>query len=174
MQLRIASMSLILCLPLAASAQQSNTLPEELLIIGERNLYQLRNQMLEAEKQAYEIFNKFNDEKRFNISCSVKARTGSIFKAQLCQPEFEIQASRAHGQAFLESYRNFLGSETISGVPNTDGSAVQAMPMADLVASQQEDYKRKLRQVAEQHPEFLDAITSYGKVREQYEQSARP
>jgi hypothetical protein len=55
----IATIVIMLCMPLVAPAQQEE--PEEVLITGKR--FMLRTQLMETEKAAYDIFNKFNDEK---------------------------------------------------------------------------------------------------------------
>lgn len=173
MSIRRATLVFALCLPLCAQAQQEAPAqdlqdpPEEVLIIGKRYLLQLRLQMVEAEKNAYAIFNQFNDEKRFKISCSIHEPTGTRFKKQICQPDFERAATTAHGQAFLENYRAYLDPDT------DDHTSVLSPPQEVVIASQQKEYKKKLRQVAEQNPEFLQALIQYSEIREQYEEAIR-
>lgn len=180
MNVRNTTIVFMLCLPYCALAQQgehspaqeeARGMPEEITVTGERSLPQLRLQMMDAEKRAYDVFNKFNDEKRFNISCSMHQPTGTRFESQVCQPEFQIQATRAHGQAFLETYRTFL--EPFQGGPVTDGSSSASMSVGGAIASQLPDYQRKIRQVAEEHPEFLEAVIQYSGMRERYEAATR-
>jgi hypothetical protein len=43
------------------------------------------------------------------------------------------------------------------------------VPMEAEIARQLPDYRRKIKQVAEQHPEFLEAVIRFAAMREQYE-----
>ena len=172
----MATLAFTLCMPLGAAAQPAPSVakdlekPEEIVITGQH--FQLYKQMLEAEKNAYETFNKFNDDKRFNISCSVHKRTGSQFEKQSCTPEFEIQATQAHAQDYIESLRNFINPADPS--VHTDGNVSQsAAPVEMLINKDLPAYRQKLKQIAEQHPEFLESIVNYTKVKEKYEGAGR-
>lgn len=175
MYLRIAALIFALCTPLCAPAQQDESAPvpedqeqpEEVVVIGQRYTLQLRIQMMEAEKKAYDTFNTFNDEKRFNISCSLQQPTGSHIESetQFCQPAFEREATRTHGQDYFENYRAYLDPYTDDHVP------VLGPPQEAVIASQQSEYRRKMKQVAEEHPEFLEAIIQYSELRERYEEA---
>ncbi|HTQ99820.1 MAG TPA: hypothetical protein VMH83_07515 [Candidatus Acidoferrum sp.] len=170
MNIRIALVFTV-CVWRGAEAQQSEpslqresqAKPEEIVIVGE---HALRLQVMAAEKHAYDIFNQFNDEKRFNISCSISAPTGSRFETQYCQPEFEVEAIQAHAQDYYESLRNFLNPN--GGVP--DASVVPTHASMEVeIGRQQPAFKLKMKQVAEQHPEFVEAIKQYSELRKKYE-----
>jgi hypothetical protein len=100
--------------------------PEEVIITGERGMGQMRIQLFEAEKNAYDIFYQFNNERRFR---------------------------------------------TINGVPppQMDGTPTPYIPAEVMIASQQKAYQRKLKQVAEEHPEFLNALIELSRLRERYD-----
>jgi hypothetical protein len=175
MNIRGTTIMIVLSIPLFVQAQQDEPIAgqepraqpiEEVLVTGERFMYQLRTQMMEAEQKAYEIFNQFNDEKRFNISCSTHQPTGSRIQRQVCQPGFQLDASRLHASQYVESTREALGQGGSS-------FTVQQQPQEAIVASQMEDYRRKLREVAQENPEFLDAIIRYSELRERYEEATR-
>ncbi|MEY4640111.1 MAG: hypothetical protein RLZZ227_105 [Pseudomonadota bacterium] len=135
--------------------------PEEIIVTGERSTMQLRIQVMEAEVQAYEIFNQFNDDRRFDISCSVQERTGSRFVQQLCEPEFIIQANRGHALDFLS---------TMPGRSASEGSSShQYGPMAVEIQRHQPAYRQKLKQIAEEHPEFLEALVRFTSLKQEYE-----
>jgi len=170
---RTATLLFSLCLPLIASVQANEAppssnlrdLPEEVMVTGDRELYILRTQMLDAEKRAYEVFNKFNDEKRFNISCSTSQPTGTRFKRQSCSPEFQIQATTIHARGYYDTLRDHLDLFSTEGntIPNN------IMDVGSRIALQQGAYQQKLRQVAEENPEFLNALIEYSQLRERYE-----
>lgn len=172
MDIRTAALLFTLNLPVIAVAQPNEArpspnlrdLPEEVIVSGDRNLYTLRAQMLDAEKRAYDVFNKFNDERRFTISCSTSERTGSRFKRQSCTPRFQIDATAAHARGYFDTLRDHLDEEHNEGdtIPNN------IMDVGSRIASQQGAYQRKMREVAEQHPEFLEAIAEYAELQERY------
>ena len=172
---RIAVIIFVLCTPFCILAQQNETLQakeqeiplEEVIVIGERAmLLNLRTQMMQAEVKAYEIFTKFNDEERFNISCVMNAPTGTRIKRQVCTANFELEATAVHGADFYQNYRDLLDPFTLE-----DSHPPQHEPAEQAIARQLADYKRKIRQVAEEHPEFLEAIIEYSERREQYEEA---
>ena len=135
---------------------------EEIVITGERSTMQLRIQLMEAEKQAYDIFNQFNDDRRFEISCSLSAPTGSRLLRQICQAEFEIQAMRGHAQDYYN---------TMPGHGRPQGSVTkQYPPVAVELHRHQKAYREKMRQIAEEHPEFLDALARYAALNQEYEE----
>jgi hypothetical protein len=153
-------LSVLTCPLLIAAAP---TEPEEIVIIGERSL---RERLLAAEVKAYDLFNQFNDEKRFEISCSQQKSTGTAFNAQNCMPTFKLKALQAQARDYHESLLQYL--TPIGGVPDGSVSPQQA-PAEMLIAGQMPAYQRKLKEVAEQHPEFLQAIIEFSKLRQQYE-----
>jgi hypothetical protein len=135
--------------------------PEEIVVTGDPSDFSLRLQIEAAEKFAYDTFNKFNDERRFDISCSVVEPLGSRFKKQVCQPEFEIQALRGHAQDYLDSMpgRSLLPG----GVVNQS-----FQPLETEISRQRPAFKQKMEEVAEKHPEFLEAIVRLTRLQEQY------
>lgn len=139
---------------------------EEIVVTGESQKIQLRLQIMEAERAAYNLFNEFNDEDRFDIYCSEQLPTGSRIQseAQHCQPNFEIQALRDHSRDYLESLR--LLYDRYSPDKN---AVITSQPAEVVIASQQEAYREKMRLVAKDHPEFLDALIKYSELRAKYE-----
>jgi len=149
--------------PAVPGTQQA---PEEIIVTGERLKFQLRLQMLEAESAAYALFNQFNADDRFEISCSVQQATGSRMKEDTlhCQPEFEIQAHRAHSRDYLESLRLFYDGSSID-----KNAPIASQPFAAVIAAHQREYRDPLKRVAEEHPEFLQALVKYSELKSQYE-----
>ena len=158
---RIAAVLLVLA-PMSFAQNEGHSqppsngrLPEEIVITGERSLLNLRLEMQEAERAAYALFNQLNDEDRFDISCKMEAQTGTRIKRQLCLPEFKREALREHARAYIE------------------GSPSRNPPVEMVIASQEGDFKLKMEEVAEQHPEFLEAIILYSVHQERYKEATR-
>ncbi len=153
--LRLFLLTLPACLipPAQAAEEESglatSTPPEEIVITTQRTKLQLRLQLWEAEKKAYDVFNSFNDEKRFDIKCYLHEPTGTRIKRQVCTPEFQLIATREHAQDFMNGTQ-------------------QHVPVEFAIASQLGDYRNKIKQVAEEHPEFLQAVIEYTEKRQEY------
>ncbi len=175
MDIRNATLVFALSMPFSVLAEQARSSqaqevqakPEEIVITGQR-LQQLRTQMMDAEIKAYDFFNHFNDEKRFNISCSSSPSINSHISRRLCQPEFEIQAMADHAADYYENVSAYFDPANWDGNKNPPPRHLPAEGVIDL---QQGDYHHKMKQVAEQHPEFLQAVIEYGKKRDQYEKA---
>lgn len=150
--------------PLSA-AEPGDVIPEEIVITGGQPVWQLRRDMLVAERRAYDVFNQYNDEKRFETRCSTVEGTGSRFRDQACMPSFELEAYREHSRQYLDSLR------TAYGAYGPDGSSYTAVfiPQEAQIASQTAAYRAKLRQIAAEHPEFLQALAEYTRARENFE-----
>ena len=123
--------------------------PEEIVITTQHTKLQLRLQLWEAEEKAYKVFNSFNDEKRFDIKCYLHEPTGTRIKRQVCTPEFQLIATREHAQDFMNGTQ-------------------QHVPIEFAIASQLGDYRKKIKQVAEEHPEFLNAVIEYTEKRREF------
>ena len=137
------------------AAEKSTAEPEEITVTGKRPLFQLRQELWRAEKAAYDVFNQFNDEARFKIHCNLHEPTGTRIRTQVCTPEFQLRATREHAQNYFYSFGQFA-------------------PMEVQIASQMEAYRRKMREVAEENPEFLEAIIRYSEVRERISTELSP
>ena len=163
MRIRLSAIALTLCLSPWALGQQDassqrqerQTLPEGVTVIGERSRSELRVQMWEAEKNVYNIFNQFNDEKRFHVSCSMQQSTGTRIKRQVCNVGFELEATRDHAQSFLAYMNGMMGANS--------------PPVEAVIASHLPEYRDKMRQIAQEHPEFREAIIQYGEIMQRYE-----
>lgn len=147
----------------AAAGAAIERLPEEVVITGSGDLIQLRKQLLDAEKRAYDVFNRFNDEKRFQISCNMHQPTGTRLERQVCQAAFELEATRSHAQIYVDSLCDVMCFGRADGQSHT-----VHVPQEIVIASQMDAYRRKLREIAEQHPEFLQALIEYTQLREEY------
>lgn len=151
-------MALLLCLSgnVFAQQEQRSSLPEEIVITGKASMMELRIQVEAAERNAYEIFNQFNDEGRFNIHCRMRAPLGTRIKQQECTPRFVLDAVEGEAQDFLS---RVTGS----------GFTFSSPPAQSVIASQRREYQDKMREIADEHPQFLEAITEYAELKAQYD-----
>ncbi|HTQ99818.1 MAG TPA: M56 family metallopeptidase [Candidatus Acidoferrum sp.] len=147
----------------APAAQPGHTIvvqqPETITIVGRS----LREKVWNAEIKAYDIFNKFNDQKIFRIECSIYSPTGTRLKRQVCKPAFELAAEQAHGVAYLLGAQGAGGAQDESIIPPIQGESMEAVFARYLPA-----YKEKMQQVAREHPEFMAAIKQYSDLKQEY------
>jgi len=66
----------VLALPMAAVGQPASTgtasktaAIDNIVVVGQKSLAELRREVVRAEEDFYSIFNKFNDEKDYNVRC---------------------------------------------------------------------------------------------------------
>lgn len=137
---------------------------EEILITGDRSF---RARLMSAEVRAYDLFNQFNDDGRFHISCAKQSATGTRIESQTCAPQFVLDARQSHARDYRSSLANFLDPH---GVP--DGSvSPQSSPAEAVIAGHLPAYRLKMKQIAEEHPEFLQALIEYSNLKDSYERS---
>jgi hypothetical protein len=148
--------------------QEQGEVQEEIIITGQRLRLQLRRDMRQAEIAAYDLFNQFNDDKRFEISCNSQTATGTRIESEelMCQPNFEMEAMRGAGQDYLTSLRNFMDPYTDDKNPPPAHA-----PAAAIIESLQPEYRAKMREVAEQHPEFLEALIIFTEKQARYREA---
>lgn len=178
MDLRTATLLCALWLPAAVLAANPESAPiaqpgedaEEIIVTGRRVRFELRLQMEAAERVVYDLFNEFNDEPRFEISCAMHAITGTTRKSQVCQPDFERAALAKEGQDYLAAYRAFMEPGCGDGCAAPEPYA-SAMPAATTIARQQRELQGKMQEVAKEHPEFVEALVRFVDVKVRYDRS---
>lgn len=143
----------LLTLPLALSgaangwAQQPAAAEqvEEIVIVGQRTLSALRRQVEDAELQVYDVFNKLNEDRRYDIHCQMVAPIGSNIKRRRCAPQFADDAERDEALAFL------------------DGRPV--IPAATVISEQNGVLHERMAALARANPEFLEALRAHSEAR---------
>lgn len=178
MDIRTATLLCVFCLPqlvLAAEPESAplapaGEKPEEVIVTGRRTRFELRLEMEQAERVVYNLFNELNDEPRFEISCAMHAITGTTRKSQVCQTEFERRALSQEGQDYLAAYRALLEPRPCSGCEPAE-PFVTAATSAMIIAPQQKELQGKMREIAETHPEFVDALVRFVEAKGRYDQS---
>lgn len=154
------------CLDVYAQAAETPALspgkPEEIVVTGNKPL---RERMMEAQQRTFALFNEFNDENRFDIFCETHETTGSHFATQNCEPQFILDARQSMASDYKTSLSNFLD---LYGIPDGSVSA-QHIPAEAAIANQLPAYRSKMKQVAEEHPEFLQSLIEYTNLKREFE-----
>ena len=126
----------------AANAQEPM---EEITVIGQKQLFTLHKQIVQAEDHAYEIFDRLNDDDDYDIHCRMVAFTGTRIKQRVCLPNFYRQATAAEAQQYL----GLIGETDYAPVvPSSQNVFAYKIPIL----------KAKVVKLATEHPEMLEAL----------------
>lgn len=140
-----------------------STLPEEVVITAERYAYQLREQVYDAQEQMHDIFNKLNDDDRFDMSCKSVTLPNSRISRRLCEPAFYYAATALQGQNYLEEY-----AAGQNGIPAGSSRPGSAPPALTAIGMQQKELQKKIEELARTNPEYQDAIIKYVELKQRY------
>lgn len=74
---------------------------EEIEIVGQRSLIQLRSELRAIEGKAFKLFNELNSDDEFDVHCSRETPTGSRISYWQCVPRYLVNAQAQNAQDFL-------------------------------------------------------------------------
>jgi hypothetical protein len=201
MKLRPLMVLLTLSLPFTAQAQgapadePTANIDDVVVVRGWRHPVQLRLRMVEAELAVYDLFNQFNDNASLQLECHKRNVGGTRLQTTDCMPRFESQALAQEGRDTLEVYRASLNAMAVTGMFSTvfpgpmnqassEGSGdqgqflgytptVMAIPAKQAIYVGQTQLQQKMRLIATEHPEFVEAVKTYVDAKARYTQALR-
>jgi hypothetical protein len=150
----------VLTLPMAALGQDEKTSPaatpndqsmDNIVVVGQKSLADLRRDVFEAEEDFYAIYNKLNDEKDYDVKCFYEQATGTHIKNHVCRARFVSDAFTKHAA------RN---RNDISRVANQDADPEFAEKTAK--------YQEKMETFLASSPELEAAFIRYNTARADY------
>lgn len=118
---------------------------EEIVVIGDRSTYTLRQMIIRAEDRIYDLFNTLNDDKKYDIFCYMEAPINSHIKRRYCRPKFVDEATADEARSFMD------------GTPGVDIYARIAQDNAVL--------RKKIAVIMNENPEFLEAVIKYAELK---------
>lgn len=124
---------------------------EEITVIGQKQIFDLRGRIIQSEDRAFGIFNELNDDDDYDIHCKAEAPTGSHIKRRMCLPNFFRRATADNALEFL----GLIGGWSNYSVPSPSARSVFEYYNPIL--------QKKVRELAMKNPELYDAL------RENYE-----
>jgi hypothetical protein len=84
----------------AATVATSTQEIEEVQVVGKR-LYQMRQDIIEAEERFFALYNELNKEDDFDVHCREDVPTGSRIARRTCRVAFVEKAQAEEARAFL-------------------------------------------------------------------------
>ncbi len=146
-------------LPLAASAQTAEAETDELdaaideiMVVGARELGAMRAEIDLAEDQVFALYNDLNEDDRYDIICKKETRIGSQIPKRVC---------------LARMYRDARAAVA------ADDEEVGMIAAGRMARSQkhQRILEQKLRALAIEHPELLEAFKKRQLLAKKFEQA---
>ena len=81
-------------LTLPAAAQEGEPI-DEISVVGQKSMTQLRNEVFEAEEAFYSVYNALNDDDEYDVTCFYETPTGTRIKNHVCRAKFVSRAYAA-------------------------------------------------------------------------------
>jgi len=95
----------VLAFPMAAAGQDEQASAgaaskdqaiDNIVVVGQKSLAELRREVVKAEEGFYSVFNELNDEKDYDVRCFYESPTGSHLKNHVCRARFVTKAYSQH------------------------------------------------------------------------------
>ena len=140
----------VLALPLAATAQD-NEATEEIVVVGDKSIGQLRRDVYQAEEEFYDLYNALNDKPEYDVKCFYETATGTHVKNHVCRAKFIIDSYAKHAA------RN---GNDLRRVANQDANPA--------LAEKTERFEEKLGALVNTDPELQAAFLRYNNARVEF------
>lgn len=143
----------------ADAAGDQDQVMEEVTVIGQKQIFSIRHQIIQAEDHAYEIFNALNKDDDYDIHCQMVARTGTHIRKRMCLPNFYNEATAGEAKEFLAALGGVTDYTVV--VPSTQNVFAYKFPI----------FKAKVKQLALKNPEMLDALKRLIKLNQELKET---
>ena len=150
--------------------------PDEVVVRG-RRLSELRYELQAAREHAYDVFNALNSNDEFDILCDDERKYHSRTKKRVCKARFETDISAAAAREYMSALffacrPDATGEFNLTNCMFSDASA-NAISSAQAVEGQappkRDALSDEIWRVANEHPEFAEAILEYFQLSQQYD-----
>ena len=148
----------VLAFPMAAAGQPASTgtasktaAIDNIVVVGQKSLAELRREVVKAEEDFYSVFNKLNDEKDYNVRCFYESPTGTHLKNHVCRARFVTKAYSQHASR---------SGNKISRVANQDGNPAFIEKTAK--------YEQKMQTLIAANPDLQAALVEYSTARSRF------
>jgi hypothetical protein len=132
--------------PHSAAARAAATEELDEFVVQGKKLYQMRKDIIDAEKLFISAYNELNTDKDFDLSCSMYTPTGTHISSFVCKPAFFARAQEDEA------------SNAIGGYFALDAQIVWL--------ERQDEYRKHALAVINSHPELLRLIRNREKLEE--------
>lgn len=148
-----------LCSLLSQPVMAAEALPEEVEIIGQRQLYMLEEQLLKVEDAVYALYNEINTDDLYDVHCEWEKPLGTSMKHRVCRPGFIRQAEYSRGQEYMGN---------LNGTGYVTGTSVELEN-----ARHNPILKRKLEEAVKASPELMGLMMEHQELKTTLEERKR-
>ena len=136
---------------IAGAALAQEPLPEEVEVIGQRQLFMLEEQLVEAEDAVFALYNELNTDDLYDVKCEWEKPLGTNMRHRVCRPGFIQAAERSRGQEYMSN---------INGMGFTTGTSVE-------LDNERHNpiLKRKLQEAVQSSPELADLMMEHQELK---------
>lgn len=138
---------LLLAMLAQARFVAAQTLPEEVEVVGQRQLFRLEEQLIEVENAVYALYNELNTDDLYDVHCEWLKPLGTNMRHRVCRPGFIRQAEYSRGQEYMSN---------ITGMGYTTGTSVE-------LENERHNpiLKRKLEEAVKGSPELAELMMQH-------------
>jgi hypothetical protein len=126
-------------------------LPEEVQVIGQRQIFRMEEQLIEAEDAVYALYNELNTDDLYDVTCVWEKPLGTNMRHRVCRPGFISVAEQSRGQEFMSG---------ITGMGFTTGKTVE-------LENERHNpiLKRKLQEAVQSSPELAARMMEHQELK---------
>jgi hypothetical protein len=135
----------------STGANPNNQTIDDIVVVGQKSLSDLRRDVYQAEEDFYAVFNRLNDERDYNVRCFYEKATGTNIKNHVCRARFVTKAYSSHAA------RN---GNDLTRVANQSANPAFAEKTAK--------YQEKMETLVAANSELQEALIRYNTLRSQY------
>lgn len=140
-------------LPASAADGEQATAPEEMIVNAPTSLSKLRREINRAQEAMFDVFNEYNQDDLFDVSCGYQKRWQSKIRDFVCSPKFLKAAQEQEVNLFLGSIGTEEGNR-VAGTQNGGPGVTQMDHMNAIFAD-------KMRAMVREQQEFRNAVDTY-------------
>jgi hypothetical protein len=145
---------------------------DEITVIGQRSLRELRLEAQAARERVYDLFNSLNSHDEFNIHCYNVPRTGTRIPQRVCRPQYTdtatIEASKEFLTALLQECGGVLEEFCVARV-----ASPRAQGAVSVVTIKDHQLAEEVRRLTRENRDFRRAISEFQTVERRYEEARR-
>jgi hypothetical protein len=158
----------------ADAAPQQET-PEEVVVRG-RRIGELRAEIEDARRRAYDIFNEINIDDEFDVYCRKESQPGTNVPRQVCRAQFERRISADAASEYMGTLAR--NCPVVDGEVNTQAcmfsgygqsAADAARGIEGQLPGKQAQMRAEILRLANEDERFGQAILDYYEASQQYD-----
>jgi hypothetical protein len=162
--------------PSRAEVDPQREAPEEVIVRG-RRLSELRYEVQAAREHAYDVFNALNSDDEFDILCRDERKYHSRTKRRVCKARFETDISADAANEYMSALffacrPDSTGEFNLTACMFSDASEnarSRAQAVEGEAGPKRDALSDEIWHVANEHPEFAQAILDYFEFSQQYD-----